>query len=54
MDAKVRTYYGVNIHPETAPNSAGIRYWARTGRGLMLRAQTLAGMRELIRAYCPR
>lgn len=49
----VRTYYGVNIYPETVPNPAGIRWWARVGNQC-LRADTLEGMRELIRHYTGR
>lgn len=42
------TYRGVMIHREYAPNGAGLRYWS-LGTGTMLRGQTLADMRDLIR-----
>lgn len=43
----VRTYYGHHIYP-AGLNSSGIRYWSLVN-GRSLRADTLAGMRELIR-----
>lgn len=46
--SKLRTYYGVPIHPETTRNSWGLRYWA-FGPGRLLRSDTLEGMRSLIR-----
>jgi len=46
----VRTYYGHHIYRETTYNSAGLRWWAMVN-GRTLRADTLAGMRELIRHY---
>lgn len=47
MSEKVRVYRGVFIHPMTR-NSMGLRWWAY-GSQRMLRADTLSGMRELIR-----
>lgn len=47
MFYKVHTYYGVNIWPSDR-NSSGIR-WTATIDGVRLRADTLAGMKELIR-----
>jgi hypothetical protein len=44
----MRTYRGIHIHP-AGRNSSGIRWWALTPKR-MLRADTLAGMRELIRS----
>lgn len=43
----LREYYGCNIYRATA-NSAGLRYEAYAG-GRFVRADTLAGIRELIR-----
>lgn len=43
----VRTYYGVLIHP-AGRNSTGIRWWSIVN-GRTLRADTLGGIRELIR-----
>lgn len=48
MSADGSTYYGVMIHRETSWNSAGLRWWAFGTNG-RLRADTLAGIRELIR-----
>lgn len=48
MSADGSTYYGVMIHRETNYNSAGLRWWAFGANG-RLRAETLAGIRELIR-----
>ena len=45
-----RTYYSVNIY-RAGYNSSGIRYTAVTTYGMALRADTLVGMRELIRHY---
>jgi hypothetical protein len=42
----VRTYKGVNIWPADR-NSSGIR-WTATVNGYRLRADTLAGIKELI------
>lgn len=50
VEDKVRTYYGHNIYRETRHNSMGLRWWAIVN-GRNLRADTLAGMRELIRHY---
>lgn len=46
-----RTYRGINISA-AGSNSSGIR-WHAFGPGGQLRADTLAGMRELIRAAVP-
>lgn len=43
----MRTYYGVTIWPHD-PNSMGLR-WTATIDGTRLRADTLDGIRELIR-----
>lgn len=44
-----RTYRGVLITPADR-NASGIRWTARAGTGCTLRADTLAGMRSMIRA----
>ena len=41
------TYKGVNIYPANR-NGSGIRWYAYTGRGYSLRADTKASMRQLI------
>lgn len=46
---KVRTYFGVIIHP-AAPNSSGMRWWAFANQR-MVRADTLEGIKALIRKY---
>lgn len=46
-DCKVRTYYGAVIH-RAGPNTSGIR-WHAYANGRSLRADTLAGIRQLIR-----
>lgn len=46
----MKTYLGINIYP-ASPNSSGIRWYARTGAGLTLKADTLAGIKELIREH---
>jgi hypothetical protein len=43
------TYYGVTVFP-ASKNASGIRWSANIGIGVCLRADTKAGMRELIRA----
>lgn len=43
-----RTYYGHHIYRETGWNAAGLRWWAHVG-GRIVRADTLAGIREFIR-----
>ena len=46
---KVRTYYGHIIHPATGDMRInGFRWWAIVD-GLTCRADTLAGIKELIR-----
>jgi len=45
---KIITYFGVNIHPADL-NSSGIR-WVATVNEQKLRADTLDGMKELIRS----
>lgn len=45
----VRTYYGAHIH-RASPNGSGIR-WETYAGGRFLRADTLSGIRELIRHY---
>lgn len=47
MAIGIRTYRGVHIHPAER-NGSGIRWWALV-EGQQLRADTLSGMRELIR-----
>jgi hypothetical protein len=48
---EIWTYRGVNVHPAGA-NSAGIRWSAWSDRAASyLRADSKAGMRELIRHY---
>ena len=42
-----RTYRGVNIYP-AGPNTSGIRWYAHGSAGF-LRADTLAGIKQLIR-----
>lgn len=42
----IKTYKNVDIY-KASPNSSGIRYYARTSRGI-LRADTLAGIKNLI------
>ena len=44
---RIRIYRNTLIHP-AAPNGSGIRYWSLCA-GRSLRADTLEGMRELIR-----
>ena len=44
----VRTYYGVNVYPITGQNAAGLRWEAHVD-GRWVRADTLAGIKELIR-----
>lgn len=44
------TYFEVDIYP-AGRNSSGIRWCAYAGLGHTLRADTKAGMRELIRFY---
>jgi hypothetical protein len=44
-----RTYRGVLIHPDITRNSWGLRWWAFGPQGL-LRADTLDGMKQLIRS----
>ncbi len=47
------TYRGVNVYP-AGLNSSGIRWYAlgyQLGLGMTLKADTKAGMRELIRHY---
>ncbi len=48
----MKTYMGINIHP-AGSNSSGIRWTALTAAGT-LRADTLDGIRELIRNAAPR
>lgn len=43
----MKTYFGVNIYP-AAMNSSGIR-WMATYNGEKLRADTLAGIKSLIK-----
>ncbi len=57
MSATLHTYRGADIWP-AGDNSSGLRWYVRTnGPGWlettppMLRADTLEGMRELIRTY---
>lgn len=45
-----RTYRGITIWPASR-NASGIRWTANMGVGLTLKADTLAGMRELIRTH---
>lgn len=47
MRREERWYYGILIHP-AAMNSSGIRWWA-FGRRNRLRADTLNGIKQLIR-----
>ena len=49
---KVHAYFGILIHP-MATNPMGCRWWAFGPNGL-LQADTLAGMRSLIRHYTGR
>lgn len=44
---KPREYYGILIHPQR-PNSMGLRWWA-FGKTRMLQADTLDGIKQLIR-----
>lgn len=46
-ERKMWTYKGTNIYPADR-NSSGIRWTARDGSGIALRADSKAGMRELI------
>ena len=46
------TYKSVDVYPADR-NSAGIRWYARIDGAPMLRADTKAGMRELITRYLP-
>ena len=41
------TYKGVTVYPADL-NSSGIRWYARTGAGICLRADTKQGIRALI------
>lgn len=51
---KVWTYKGVNVYP-AAPNATGIRWSSAPVEGIgTLRADTKAGMRELITHYLKR
>jgi hypothetical protein len=43
-----REYRGVLIHRQSYSDGTGIRYWS-LGTGTLLRADTLEGMRALIR-----
>lgn len=45
----VREFRGVIIHENPAPCGYKLRWWAFSPRGGQLAADTLAGMRELIR-----
>lgn len=45
-----RTYYGVTIHPQR-PNSMGCRWWAFVPGYRMVQADTLDGIKSLIRHY---
>lgn len=45
---KARIYKGVVVFPADG-NASGIRWTARTGNGVALRSQTLAGIKNLIR-----
>lgn len=44
------TYKGVDIFPADR-NSSGIRWYARPGNGLTLKADSKASMRRLINEY---
>lgn len=48
MSDKQRRYMGVNIY-RASLNSSGIRWNASTGSGLVLKADTLDGIRKLIK-----
>lgn len=48
MIREPRKYRGINIVPVSG-GSAGIRWCAQTGSGLMLKADTLDGIKKLIR-----
>lgn len=48
MIREPRCYRGINIVPVCA-NSSGIRWCALVGVGMMLKADTLAGIKALIR-----
>tara|TARA_R110000868_G_scaffold188768_3_gene431546 strand:+ start:9030 stop:9182 length:153 start_codon:yes stop_codon:yes gene_type:complete len=45
---KPRRYMGVNIY-RASLNSSGIRWYASTGSGWVLKADTLDGIKALIR-----
>lgn len=47
---KIRNYFGVNIY-RAGTNSSGIRWVATTDNGDNLKADTLAGIKELIKHY---
>lgn len=46
----MKTYKGITIE-RAGINSSGIRWTARTNTGIVLKADTLAGMRQLISAH---
>jgi len=52
MIREPRAYRGVNIYPASG-GSSGIRWSASTGSGLVLKADTLDGIKALIRKEKP-
>ena len=53
MNAKTRKAreYMYSIIMPASPNCSGIRWYAYIGTGLCLKADTLAGIKQLIRHY---